>query len=58
MPAEPLGLAPKTRVVVTIDGAPEQEPSDWLEIAASVKLQGPPNASERVHEVLYGIEGR
>ena len=59
---DPLDLPPNTRVTVTINGAPEEkaegERFEWLDIAASMNLDLPPNASERIHEVLYGIKGR
>jgi len=62
IPDEPQDLPRNMRLEVRVSEAREAVPgetdADWLEIAASMRLQGPPNASERVHEILYGIEGR
>lgn len=55
-PDHPVPLAPNTRVRVTIETTdPEQSrPGSFLRTAESLKLDGPPDWSERLDEYLYG----
>ena len=55
-PEEPVGLAPNTRVCIIIEIPPkgEKKPASFLEAASSLKLDGPPDWSERLEEYLYG----
>lgn len=61
-PEEPVDIAPNTRVEVTIHeaGAPDSGESKYKSPRklADLHLDLAPDASERVHEVLYHIEGR
>lgn len=50
-PDEPLDLPPNARVTVTINGTPERapvKPYESLDYLASLNLDGPADASERV----------
>lgn len=55
-PDHPVPLAPNTRVRVTIETTdPEHSrPGSFLRTAESLKLDGPPDWSERLDEYLYG----
>ena len=59
-PAEPLELAPNTRVRITVEvgEAPRREPASFLDVARSLSLDGPPDWSENLHEYLYGASDR
>jgi hypothetical protein len=59
-PDEPIDLEPNTRVRVTIElaHASEKKGRSFLEIARSLKLEGPPDWSERLDDYLYGLEDR
>lgn len=52
---EPLGLAPNTRVRITVE--PEKrvgESRSFLSTARSLDLEGPSDWSDRLEEYLYG----
>lgn len=54
---EPLPMPPQSRVTVTVDSpAPEKtgEPGSFFRAALALKLDGPPDWSERFDEYLYG----
>lgn len=55
-PDEPVELPPNTRVqiVVTVKPTPEQNPKSFLQLARSLRLQGPADWSSRVDDYLYG----
>jgi len=55
-PDGPVELQPNTRVqiVVTVKPSPEQEPKSFLQVARSLRLQGPADWSSRLDEYLYG----
>ena len=55
-PDEPIALAPNTRVLVTIEApeASEAPAQSFLQIAQSLKLEGPADWSARLDEYLYG----
>ena len=55
-PKEPLELEPNTVVQVTISTVePDQTQSlSFLDTALSLKLEGPPDWSERLEDYLYG----
>jgi hypothetical protein len=55
-PEEPLPLEPNTRVQLTLEvpPTPAAKPMSFLETAASLKLQGPADWSERLDHYLYG----
>ena len=55
-PAEPIALAPNTRVRMTIETLPsaEGEPVSFLRIARTLNLEGPPDWSVKLDEYLYG----
>ena len=58
-PEGPLDLPLNTRLTVTVDGAPDEPPVgpyESLDYLASLNLDGPPDASERLHEYLYGLK--
>ncbi len=57
-PAEPIALAPNTRVRMTIETIPsaEEEPVSFLRIARTLNLEGPPDWSVNLDEYLYGSE--
>jgi predicted DNA-binding antitoxin AbrB/MazE fold protein len=60
-PDEPIELEPNTRVRITIEPttrSSEKKGRSFLQIARSLKLEGPPDWSERLDDYLYGIEGR
>ncbi|HEX8845257.1 MAG TPA: antitoxin family protein [Pyrinomonadaceae bacterium] len=59
-PDEPLDLEPNTRVRVTIEPAraSEKKGKSFLQIARSLKLEGPPDWSERLDDYLYGLKDR
>ena len=53
-PDEPLGLAPDTRVRITIELMDEQrQPLSFLDTALGLNLDGPPDWSERFDDYLY-----
>lgn len=53
---EPLDLEPNTRVRVTVEEkvATETKGRSFLRTARSLKLDGPPDWSERIDDYLYG----
>ena len=54
-PDEPLGLAPNTRVRLTIETAsPSPAPLSFLRTARGLGLDGPPDWSANLEEYLYG----
>ena len=55
-PAEPIELAPNTRVRITIEPTSEaaDESKSFLDTALSLKLEGPSDWSERLDDYLYG----
>jgi len=60
---EPLPIEPNTRVLVSVHpNGTEKEPDapstgvSAFDIALSMKLDGPPDWSERVDHYLYGID--
>jgi predicted DNA-binding antitoxin AbrB/MazE fold protein len=55
-PDEPVELQPNTRVqiVVTVKPTPEQKPKSFLQVARSLRLQGPVDWSSRLDDYLYG----
>ena len=55
-PAEPLELAPNTRVRITVEDASEIQDfgSSFLDTARELKLDGPADWSENVDAYLYG----
>ena len=57
-PAEPIALAPNTRVRMTIETIPSAagEPVSFLRIARTLNLDGPPDWSVNLEEYLYGRE--
>ena len=59
-PDEPIDLEPNTRVRITIEPADEAEnkSKSFLDIALSLKLEGPPDWSENLDDYLYGGEKR
>jgi hypothetical protein len=58
-PAEPVALAPNTRVRITVESEAGQtsEPGSFLDTARSLGLEGPADWSVNLHKYLYG-EGR
>lgn len=54
-PSSPVELEPNTRVRITVetDSAAEQTPQSFLNVARSLKLQGPSDWSSRLDEYLY-----
>ncbi len=56
---EPLELAPNTEVTITLevveDNASDQ-PKSFLDVAESLRLQGPPDWSARIDDYLYGTD--
>lgn len=55
-PDQPLGLAPNTRVQVTLEVEKETSPPEarsFLRTAQALELDGPPDWSERLEEYLY-----
>lgn len=56
-PDEPVDLEPNTKVRVTIETVESpapKEPVSVLDVAASLKLEGPTDWSERFEDYLYG----
>ena len=60
-PDEPLEIDPNTRVRITLEvegeeeeEKPKGEPYSSLLLAASLKLQGPSDFSERIEDYLHG----
>lgn len=55
-PEEPLDLEPQTQVRVTIETIPNSRKNSrsFLDVAASLNLDGPPDWSEKFEEYLYG----
>jgi hypothetical protein len=55
-PETPLDLAPNTRVRLTIEPSAEAPPvaSSFLRTALALKLDGPPDWSDRLEDYLYG----
>lgn len=53
---EPLELEPNTVVQVTINTNETEEPTplSFLDTALSLRLEGPPDWSERLEDYLYG----
>lgn len=53
---EPLELEPNTVVQVTINTIETEEPTplSFLDTALSLRLEGPPDWSERLEDYLYG----
>jgi hypothetical protein len=53
---EPLPLPPNTRVVVTVETRQAASPPSrsFFRTASSLRLEGPPDWSERIDEYLYG----
>jgi predicted DNA-binding antitoxin AbrB/MazE fold protein len=55
-PAEPIEIEPNTRVRITVE-APipsTEEMASFLDTAASLNLEGPPDWSANLHKYLYG----
>jgi predicted DNA-binding antitoxin AbrB/MazE fold protein len=55
-PDEPLELEPQTRVQITIETIPEPKENSrsFLDVAASLNLDGPADWSENFEQYLYG----
>jgi AF2212-like protein len=55
-PAEPLALAPNTRVRMTIETLlpAESRATSFLSTARALNLDGPPDWSANIDEYLYG----
>jgi hypothetical protein len=58
-PAEPIQLEPNTRVRLTVETGtpPAGAPTSFLDTAASLNLEGPPDWSANLHRYLYGEGG-
>lgn len=58
-PVEPITLEPNTRVRITVEpvAPPAEKPKSFLETAASLNLEGPPDWSTNLHRYLYGEGG-
>ena len=54
LPEEPLDLQPNTRVRITVEteSAPQAEPYSFLNTARALRLEGPPDWSERIEDYL------
>ena len=55
-PEKPLDLPPNSRVRLTLEPG-EARSGEWgssLELARSLKLEGPPDLSENLDDYLYG----
>ena len=54
-PEQPLSLPPNARVRVTVETDDEQPPScgEFLKVARSLELEGPPDWSARLDDFLY-----
>lgn len=60
-PQEPLDLEPETRVEITIQSVPGRKNNgtqSFLDLAASLDLEGPPDWSENLEKHLYGNQGQ
>jgi len=59
-PDEPIDLEPNTRVRVTIEPAEtsEKKGKSFLDVALSLKLEGPSDWSENFDDYLYGGDAR
>ena len=57
-PQEPLDLEPQTRVQITIETIlePKGNSQSFLDVAAALNLDGPPDWSENFEQYLYGTE--
>lgn len=55
-PQEPLDLEPQTRVQITIETILESKENSrsFLDLAASLNLEGPSDWSENLEQYLYG----
>jgi len=55
-PDEPVDLEPNTKVRITIEASEplEEKTLSFLDVAASLNLEGPSDWSERFEEYLYG----
>lgn len=54
-PDAALPLSPNTRVRITVEVVPEEtKPVSFLEIARSLKLDGPPDWASNLDHYLYG----
>ena len=55
-PEEPLDLEPQTQVQITIETIPDSKEGSrsFLDVAASLNLEGPSDWSENFEEYLYG----
>ena len=53
-PDEEVGLAPNTRVRITIESPSQGASSSFLRTARSLKLDGPPDWAENLDQYLYG----
>jgi hypothetical protein len=57
-PDQVLPIAPNTRVRITVDvlskEAEQKEPLSFLEVARSLKLEGPPDWARNIDKYLYG----
>ncbi len=53
LPMEPLHIKPDTRVRISVLSR-NGEPLSFLEVARSLRLDGPPDWSEKTDEYLYG----
>ena len=54
LPEEPLDLLPNTRVRITVEteSVPQAEPYSFLNTARALRLEGPPDWSERIEDYL------
>lgn len=59
-PQEPLDLEPQTRVQITIETIlePKENSQSFLDVAASLNLDGPSDWSENFEQYLYGSRDR
>lgn len=57
-PAEPIALAPNTRVRLVVETLPpeENEGPSFLRTARALRLDGPADWSENLDQHLYGAE--
>jgi predicted DNA-binding antitoxin AbrB/MazE fold protein len=57
-PTEPVRLQPNTSVELTVKPLPAApaKAGSFLQVARSLKIQGPPDWSENVDNYLYGEE--
>jgi len=54
-PVEPITLKPNTRVRITVETPSlAREKRSFLQVASSLKLDGPPDWSANLEEYLYG----